>query len=241
MSFSSELKENLTALTIKKKCCHQTFDAILSMDKKDVCDQTELLRDLRERCKCPFCLPHLLRGLFVKYGSMTAPEKQYHLDFTFRHEGERDLAAALLTEADLEPKLSKRGEKFLVYFKGSTSIEDFLVYIGAATVAFDLMNRKIVRELRNNSNRLVNCDTANIEKVLRSSKKYLDAIDVLIDTGEINHMPHALRETALLKRSNPQIPLEALGHMLTPAVSKSGMKHRLEKIHAYYTEKFETK
>ncbi len=239
MSFSSELKESLTDLPIKKKCCQHTFHAILAIDKKDRSDMTETIRGIRERCKCPFCLAHLLRGLFVKYGSMTDPEKQYHLDFTFRYESERDLAAELLTEAELDAKTSTRGEKYIAYFKGSTSIEDFLVYIGAAKVAFDLMNRKIVKELRNNSNRIVNCDTANIEKVLKSSKKYLDAIDYLIDTGEIDHMPQMLKETALLKRANPQIPLETLGNMLNPAVSKSGMKHRLEKIYLYYIEKTE--
>ena len=125
---------------------------------------------------------------------------------------------------------SHLGAYQISYFKGSSSIEDFLVYIGASAVAFELMNQKIVRELRNNVNRQINCDTANIEKILKTSKKYLDAIDWLIDTGELNSLPQNLRETALLKRSNPQIPLEQLGQMLTPSVSKSGMKHRLEKI-----------
>ncbi|MBE6599402.1 MAG: DNA-binding protein WhiA, partial [Ruminococcaceae bacterium] len=71
------------------------------------------------------------------------------------------------------------------------------------------------------------------------SEKYVTAIDFLIDSGEINHMPRNLKETALLKRGNPQIPLEALGKMLNPPVSKSGMRHRLDKIYAYYIEKNE--
>ncbi len=237
MSFSSNLKESLAEHAIKKKCCHRIFSEITAIDKADREDHTDEIRSAYERCKCPFCLAHLLRAMFIRYGSMTDPEKQYHLDFTFRHETERDFAAELLSEAGFEPKTSTRGEKFLVYFKGSDSIEDFLVYIGASSVAFELMNQKIVRELRNNVNRQINCDTANIEKILASSKKYLDAIDWLIDTGEINSMPRNLKETALLKRSNPQIPLENLGQMLTPSVSKSGMKHRLEKIYLYYTEK----
>ncbi len=239
MSFSSELKESLSAHAIKKKCCSHVFGAIMALDKTEPEDQTEVLRSIHETCKCPFCFAHYLRALFLKFGSMTDPEKQYHLDFTFRHESERDYAAEVLTEGGFEPKLSTRKEKYLAYFKGSASIEDFLVYIGASSVAFELMNQKIVKELRNNVNRQINCDTANIEKILKTSKKYLDAIDWLIDTGEIGSMPHNLRETALLKRSNPQIPLEQLGQMLTPPVSKSGMKHRLEKIYLYYTEKTE--
>lgn len=240
MSFSSELKENLSSHDVKKKCCNRVYSEIMGLDQTMTEDKTELFRLVREQCKCPFCLAHYLRALFLKFGSMTDPEKQYHLDFSFHYESERDFAAEVLAESGFEPKLSTRKEKFLAYFKGSTSIEDFLVYIGASSVAFELMNQKIVRELRNNVNRQINCDTANIEKILTSSKKYLDAIDWLIDTGELGSMPQNLRETALLKRSNPQIPLEQLGQMLTPSVSKSGMKHRLEKIYQYYTEKTET-
>ena len=237
MSFSSELKESLSSHTIKKKCCNRVFSEMMELDKAVAVDRTEVLRSIHESCKCPFCLAHYLRALFVKFGSMTDPEKQYHLEFTFRHESERDLAAEILCDSGFDPKLSARKEKYLAYFKGSSSIEDFLVYIGASAVAFELMNQKIVRELRNNVNRQINCDTANIEKILKTSKKYLDAIDWLIDTGELNSLPQNLRETALLKRSNPQSPLEQLAQMLTPSVSKSGMKHRLEKIYLYYTEK----
>lgn len=240
MSFSSNLKETLAAFPIKKKCCQHTFHEIMEIDKSLKEDQTEKLRSVYERCRCSGCLPQLIKALFIKFGSMTDPEKQYHLDFTFRYETERDLAAELLTEAELEPKTSTRGSKYIVYFKGSTCIEDLLVYIGASAAAFDLMNQKIVKELRNATNRQVNCDTANIERVLQASQKYLEAIDYLIDTGEINAMPQNLRETALLKRSNPQISLEDLGLMLNPGVSKSGMRHRLEKIYQYYTDKTES-
>ena len=241
MSFSSNLKATLGEHVIKKKCCSRVFGEIMAIDKAVESDQTELLRNAAEHCRCPFCTAHLLRALFIRFASITDPEKQYHLDFSFRHEAERDFAAELLAEAGFEPKISQRKQRFIVYFKGSTSIEDFLVYIGASSVAFELMNQKIVRELRNATNRQVNCDTAKIEKVLRTSRKYLDAIDYLIDSGELNSLPQSLKETALLKRGNPQIPLEKLGQMLTPAVSKSGMKHRLEKIYLYYTEKNEGK
>lgn len=234
MSFSSNLKETLVALPVKKRCCQHTFHEVMETDKSRREDQTEKLRSVRSRCRCPGCLTQMIKALFIRFGSMTDPEKQYHLDFTFRYETERDFMAELLTEAELEPKKSVRGEKFIVYFKGSAGIEDFLVYIGASSAAFDLMNRKIVKELRNATNRQVNCDTANIERVLHASQKYAEAIDYLIDTGEINTMPQNLRETALLKRSNPQISLEDLGLMLNPAVSKSGMRHRLEKIYQYY-------
>jgi len=240
MSFSSTLKETLTALPIKKKCCQHIFREITELDPAVKEDRTQLFADLYENCRCPSCLSHLIRALFVRYGSMTDPEKQYHLDFSFAYETERDYVTEILSEAELDPRLSERKGRYIIYFKGSSCIEDVLVFIGASTVAFELMNQKIVREIRNATNRQVNCDTANIERVLQASQKYLEAIDYLIDTGEINAMPRNLLETALLKRSNPQIPLEDLGLMLNPPVSKSGMRHRLEKIYQYYTDKKES-
>lgn len=224
-------------MPIKKKCCRHTFQTIMDVRKADREDSAPVFQSAYEQMRCPSCPTHLIRALFIQYGSMTDPEKQYHLDFSFLYETERDFVAELLSEEELDLRLSERKGRFIIYFKGSASIEDFLVYIGASSVAFELMNRKIVKEIRNATNRQVNCDTANIERVLQASHKYLEAIDYLIDTGEINVLPQNLQETALLKRGNPQVSLEDLGRMMNPPVSKSGMRHRLEKIQKYYESK----
>ena len=125
---------------------------------------------------------------------------------------------------------SVRRGKYVIYMKNSTDIEDFLVFIGAQTAAFDVMNEKIVREFRNSVNRQVNCDTANIEKQLAAGKKYIDAVRLLIEADKIDSLPDELRETALLRYENHQLSMTELGRLLTPEVSKSGVRHRLERI-----------
>ena len=98
------------------------------------------------------------------------------------------------------------------------------------------MNRKIEREFRNSVKRQVNCDTANIEKQLASAKKYIEAIRYLVDTGSIDRLSPELKNTALLRMENEQLNLADLGRMVNPPVSKSGMKHRLEKILTFANE-----
>ena len=112
-------------------------------------------------------------------------------------------------------------------------MEDFLAYIGASAAAFDIMNAKIVKEFRNSVNRQVNCDTANIEKQLEASKKYVDAIRYLTETGAITKLPENLQQTARLRLENEQVSLAELGNLCEPKVSKSGMKHRMEKLLEY--------
>ena len=96
--------------------------------------------------------------------------------------------------------------------------------------AFEIMNVKIVHEFRNSVNRQVNCDTANIEKQLQAVKKYTDAIGKLIESGKIDALPTELRETAVLRYEHQQLSLTDLGKLFNPPVSKSGLKHRLDKI-----------
>jgi len=124
-------------------------------------------------------------------------------------------------------------ETWILYYKSTAEMEDFLAYIGASGAAFDIMNAKIVKEFRNSVNRQVNCDTANIEKQVEASKKYIEAIRLLIDTGAITKLPEALQKTARLRLEYDQVSLTELGNLCEPKVSKSGMKHRMEKLLEY--------
>lgn len=236
MSFSSELKEHLKALPVRKKCCRRVMDALLTLDFS-LPTAAEEMRAVYQSCRCPACPAHFLRALFLCCGSVTDPKKQYHAELSFPREEVRDIALDALASAGLSAKKSARGGRFLLYWKDSAGIEDFLLFIGASSAAFALMNQKIVNELRNDTNRQVNCDTANIERVLAASRKYRAAIDALASTGQLDALPDSLRQTALLKLENPQLSLEALGALLSPPVSKSGVRHRLEKIYQFYLEK----
>lgn len=193
------------------------------------------LAEAYSKCLCDSCRAVFVREMFIKYGSITDPAKQYHLDFSFKTEEERDAAYEILSSVGFEFRKTVRRERFIIYIKESSVIEDFLVYMGAQNAAFDVMNSKIVHEFRNSVNRQVNCDTANIEKQLASVKKYTDAIKLLEENGKLDTLPDELKETARVRMENEQLSLADLGALLTPPVTKSGVRHRLDKI-LYYAQ-----
>lgn len=236
-SFSGILKEQLAAEEIRKKCCRHTAADIRSLSPKDSDDLGGELSAIYESCRCDGCRAVYLRYVFILFGSVTDPAKSYHLDIAFRTEKERNCVKGALAECGFDFSESVRtaaaGTTYLLYIKKSSDIEDFLLFIGAQTAAFELMNVKIEKEFKNSVNRQVNCDTANIEKQLASVKKYSEAINYLIETKAIDKLPAELKETALLRIENSQLSLSDLGGMMNPSVSKSGIKHRLDKILAF--------
>lgn len=235
-SFCKRTKDALCAIPIRKKCCRFLWDAVIAVPKDEpVADKITAWGD---GCRCENCMPVLLRALFCRYGAITDPAKRYHMEFSFPREDERDAAAALLEQAGFAMHTSLRHgaggkEKWILYYKGSADMEDLLAYIGASAAAFAIMNAKIVKEFRNSVNRQVNCDTANIEKQLEASKKYVEAIRYLIETGAVTKLPEALQQTARLRLEYEQVSLAELGNLCEPKVSKSGMKHRMEKLLEY--------
>lgn len=228
-SFSKITKQQLKAIEIKKKCCRFTQNAIESNT-----DLTEVY----SKCLCEGCTAVLVREMFVKYGSVTDPSKQYHLDFSFKTEEECSAAEQILSECGFDFRRTMRRSRFILYIKESSAIEDFLVFIGAQNAAFEVMNSKIVHEFRNSVNRQVNCDTANIGKQLNSGKKYIDAIKFLEESGKFDTLSDELKETAKARVENDQLSLADLGQLLHPPVTKSGVRHRLDKI-LYYAQTVE--
>ncbi len=232
-SFSKTTKTQLEAEEIKKKCCRHTFADVQELKDKKSDDNSEKIAEIYEKCRCEGCKSTFVRGLFLLYGSVTDPKKQYHLDFSFRHEHEAEAVSEILARLGFDFHKTVRRERHVLYIKESAAIEDFLVFIGAQAAAFEIMNSKIVREISNSANRQVNCDTANIEKSLSSRKKYAEAVKKLTESGKINTLSDELRETARLVTENEQYTLTDLGRMLNPPVSKSGVRHRLLKILEY--------
>ena len=190
----------------------------------------EIYSEIYSKCRCETCRDVFVRALFIVCGSVTDPEKSYHLDFTFKNEGEALRIQEILAERGQGFRLSVRREKFVLYIKESAAIEDFLVYIGASAAAFEVMNSKIVHEFRGSVNRQVNCDTANIGKQLAAVQKIKKAVEVLVDTGKYDTLPPEIREAARLRIENDQLSIEGIAALANPPVTKSGMKHRLEKL-----------
>lgn len=235
-SFSAKIKEQLRNEDIRKKCCRRIYSDILALDTECREDFSASLDTIVGRCHCENCAPVCVRALFLLFGSMTDPSKSYHLDLTFKTEEACEKIYSILSDLGLTFHKTKRAEKYVLYIKDSSAIEDFLVFMGAQSAAFELMNQKIEREFRNSVNRQVNCDTANIEKQLASAHKYIEAIRYLIDSGSIERLSPELKNTAILRLENEQLTLTDLGGMVDPPVSKSGIKHRLEKILAFANE-----
>ena len=173
-----------------------------------------------------------LRGAFLSGGSVTDPAKRYHLELTTSHYKVSRETCALLLDAGFSPKETTRGGNSILYFKQSDMIEDFLTAIGAPVCAMGVMEAKVEKDLRNG----INCETANLTKVVDASIEQVAAIRKLQKQGRLKELPPKLRETAKLRLDNPEATLQELAAMQDPPVSKSAMNHRMRKLVALADE-----
>ncbi len=171
-----------------------------------------------------------LRGAFLAGGSVTDPAKRYHLELITSHYKVSRETYALLLDVGFYPKELLRGGSGILYFKQSDYIEDFLTAIGAPVCAMGVMEAKVEKDLRNGVNRRVNCETANLTKVVDASMEQLAAISRLEERGVLQTLPEKLRQTVQLRRDNPEATLTELAAMPDPPVSKSAMNHRMRKL-----------
>ena len=229
-SYSKETKKLLSDISDRKKCCGRLLADVMKINTSDSTEGVKILNEATAHIKCPSCFGALMRGVFILYGNVTDPEKRYHLEFSFADEVLRDAVGEITDENGLYMSRGERRGRYLLYIKDSTGIEDFFALIGANKSAFDLMNRKIVKAINNEANRQLNCDMANIKKVLSSAQPYIDAVERLRKSGAIAGLPADLKETAKLRIEYPQASMSELALRHDPPISKSGVKHRLDKI-----------
>jgi len=232
-SFSLIVKEHLRNVNRKKKCCRRAFD-----DGAATCSGIDLPHLLINKgaagLVCGECAANFIAGLFVAFGNLSDPNRSYHLEFSFPDEDSANAACAVLSDVGFIPGRSIRKGRFLLYYKNSTLIEDFLGYIGASFGVFELMNAKIMKEMRGNTNRQVNCDSANISKTIGAAEKQIKIITELKEQGSFNALTGDLKETADLRVKFPDASIVELGQKFTPPISKSGVKHRLDRIIDFY-------
>lgn len=176
------------------------------------------------------CRASFVRGAFLAGGSVTDPEKRYHLELTTSHQKVARETDALLLDMGYEAKLTGRNGNTVLYFKQSEIIEDFLTLLGAPVCAMDVMQAKMEKDLRNGVNRRVNCETANLTKVVDAAQEQIAAIRKLQEMELLEKLPDKLRQSALLRMDNPEATLQELADMMEPAVSKSAMNHRMRKL-----------
>ncbi|MDR2606508.1 MAG: DNA-binding protein WhiA [Oscillospiraceae bacterium] len=191
-------------------------------------DHEPALHFNRAVLECEHCAEAFLRGAFLAGGSVTDPEKRYHLELLTGHYYVDREVYALMLELNLRPKSAKRGGNNMLYLKASSEIEDALTLIGAPISAMKVMTAKVEKGLRGGVSRLVNCDTANAEKTANASVDQLIAIRKLQSSGKLSSLSDRLQEAAALRLENPEISLAELAKL--SGVSKSGLAHRLKKI-----------
>lgn len=176
------------------------------------------------------CRIAFIRGAFLAGGSVTDPGKRYHLELVTDHFNVSHETYSLLLDMGFSPKDTTRKGNYVIYFKQSEAIEDFLTTVGAPVAAMEIMSAKVEKDMRNSVNRRVNCEAANVGKTAFAAVDQIKAIEKLENSGVMNGLPEKLRETALLRKENPEISLAELASLHIPPVSKSCLNHRLRKI-----------
>ncbi|AND86012.1 DNA-binding protein WhiA [Clostridium tyrobutyricum] len=171
-----------------------------------------------------------IRGAFLGGGSISNPEKTYHLEFVTHNENYAHDLSNLINEYGLNSKVIQRKSSFIVYLKEGEQIVDLLNIVGAHSALLDLENIRIMKEMRNNINRLVNCETANLSKTVNASVRQTESIKLIKREIGLLRLPQNLREIAELRLNHPDESLKELGEMLNPTVGKSGVNHRLRRI-----------
>lgn len=176
------------------------------------------------------CKRAYLRGAFLANGYVGDPQRAYHMEFAITNE---DYALSLqgwLTRQALAAKHVRRKEVNVIYIKESEQIVTALSMMGAHKALLNMESIRVTKQVRNNVNRIVNCENANIEKVMNASQRQIVAIELIEQSGHFKRLSPALRQVAEARLENPEMPLGELGEMLTPPVSKSAVNHRLRKI-----------
>ena len=177
------------------------------------------------------CKAAFLRGAFLAGGSVTDPEKGYHLELTTTHSSVSRETYALMQEVmGFSPKTTRRGGGHVLYLKQSELISDFLTYLGAPVAAMGIMEARLEKELNNKVNRRCNCDEANTSKVVEAAQEQLATIRILRERGILEHLPHKLQQAAKAREENPSASLTELAAMMEPPITKPAMNHRLKKL-----------
>ncbi len=174
----------------------------------------------------------LLRGLFLSCGSIQDPEKSYHLELVFSH---RYVASDIKDRAEQQAipfkKVERKGQHVL-YLKESTQIEDILTLIGAPQASLSIMGIKVMKDIRNNVNRITNCEAANIDKQVTASLHQIEDIKLIASVNGLSSLPPVLEQTARIRLDNPDMSLLELCGQFPEKISKSGLNHRLSRIKA---------
>ena len=172
----------------------------------------------------------IVRGVFLGSGSINDPNNTYHLEMILKEQKNVQVIKTILENYQIQVKELQRKKGYSIYMKEGEEISKFLAFIGATKSVLTYEEIRVIKETRNNINRLVNCETANLNKTINAAVGQIEAIKHLKKTKKFKNLPDNLKEIAELRLKNPDATLAELGQMLENPIGKSGVNHRLKKI-----------
>lgn len=175
-------------------------------------------------------IKNVIRGAYLGSGSINNPENTYHLEIGIRKKEYANLIIKGLNEYDIKCNCIEKNKEYTIYLKDGEEISKILALLGANKSVLKFEEIRVQREMKNKINRIVNCETANMNKTMNAAIEQIDAIRKLKENGKFEKMEKTLKEIAELRIQNPSASLTELGKMLQPPISKSGVNYRLKKI-----------
>lgn len=176
------------------------------------------------------CRQAFVRSLFLFSGSVSEPTSAYHMEFSIRHPAAAERIRARLDQLDIRTTMSRRIHQSVLYVQEGQSMADFLLLAGAHQSLLAFESLRVEKEMRNSVNRVVNCDSANTQRLANAAARQLDLIGSLSDQGLLDQLPADLKATAELRLLHPELSLMELGAVMDPPLGKSGMNHRLKRL-----------
>lgn len=199
---------------------------LAKIEKENVKDFIGINNEINEEEK-----KNIVKGVFLGAGSISNPEKKYELFIQFNSKENAKRIIDIAKDYGIYFKSLENKSKEQIYLKDGEEIARFLALIGAVKSLLKYENIRIVRDKVNNVNRLVNCETANLTKTINAAVAQVEDIQIIISKGKFEDLPENLKDIANLRLENPDMSLKDLSEMTKPSVSKSGVNHRLKKLH----------
>ena len=221
-------KEMLFELVVKDKMDLQKIfqNTLINIDSnlQIVVDDNQKIKE-KECCKKAF-----LRGVFMGGGSITTPESANHLEIVLSNVQNANFINSILHDLDINAKIIKRKKMTVIYVKDSEAISNFLILIGSNKGTLTFEQTRVEKEYRNNMNRKINCEVANMDKIAVAASRQLNDILLIKKAKRFEELSDDIKKVAKLREEYPEASLEKIGEMLEPKLSKAGVSHRFKKI-----------
>lgn len=194
----------------------------------EISEEFSMIKNLIIQHSC--CKRAFIRGAFLVAGSISNPEKSYHIEIVCVAEEKAEQLRTIINSFGLDAKVIIRKKAYVVYLKEGSQIVDLLNVMEAPIALMEMENIRILKEMRNSVNRKVNCETANINKTVSAAVRQTEDIRYIRDTIGLQKLPEGLFEIAELRLEYPNASLKELGELLSSPLGKSGVNHRLRKL-----------